>query len=149
MLIFIMNLKIIHSKLLPQHPGASKLTLWGQVMHIYISKLAIIVSDNGLSPGQLQRQAIIWTNAGILLIGPLGTNFREILIEIYTFSFRKMHLKMSSGKLRPFCLSLNVLSITPCYMTNCAIKGAPLWQSVTTWCCTQWGNLKGRIWITL
>ena len=37
-------------------------------------------SDNGLSPGW--RQAIIWTNAGILLIGPLGTNFSEILIEI-------------------------------------------------------------------
>ena len=28
---------------------------------------------------------IIWTNAGILLIGPLGTNFSEILIEIYIF----------------------------------------------------------------
>ena len=33
-------------------------------------------SDNGLSPGR--RQAIIWTNAGILLIGPLGTNINEI-----------------------------------------------------------------------
>ena len=46
------------------------------------SKLTIIGSDNGLSPGR--RQAIIWTNAGtcILLIGPLGTNFSEILIEI-------------------------------------------------------------------
>ena len=43
-------------------------------------KLSIIGSDNGLSPGR--RQAIIWTNAGILLIEPLGTNFSEILIEI-------------------------------------------------------------------
>ena len=42
-------------------------------------------------------QAIIWTDVGILLIGPLGTNFSEILIEIYTFSFRKMHLKMEDG----------------------------------------------------
>ena len=50
-----------------------------------------IGSDNGW------RQAIIWTNGGILLIGPLGTNFSEILIEINTFSFKKMHLKMSSG----------------------------------------------------
>ena len=64
--------------------------------------------DNGLSPER--RQAIIWTNAGILLIGPLGTNFSEILIEIYTFSFKKRHLKMSSGKWRPFCLGLNVLT---------------------------------------
>ena len=45
-----------------------------------------------------------------MLIGPLGTNFSEILIEIFTFSFKKMHFKMSSGKWRPFCLSLNVLT---------------------------------------
>ena len=57
----------------------------------YISKLTITGSDNGLSPGR--RQAIIWINAGIMLIGPLGTNFNEILIEIYTFSFKKMHSK--------------------------------------------------------
>ena len=37
---------------------------------------AIIASDNGLSP--VRRQAIIWTNAGILLIGSLGTNFSDI-----------------------------------------------------------------------
>ena len=46
-------------------------------------------------------------NAGILLIGPLGTNFSEILITIHTFAFKKMHLKMSSEKWRPFCLGLN------------------------------------------
>ena len=54
-------------------------------------------------------QAIIWTNAGILLIRTSGTKFNEILSEIRTFLFKKMHLKMSSGKCRPFCLSLNVL----------------------------------------
>ena len=74
--------------------------------HIFVSKLTIIGSDNGLSPGR--RQAIIWTNAGILLIGPLGTNFYEILIKIHTFLLKKIHLKMSE-KWRPFCLSLNVL----------------------------------------
>ena len=47
------------------------LTHWCWVMHICVSKLIIIRSDNGLSPGR--HQAIIWTNAGILLIGPLGT----------------------------------------------------------------------------
>ena len=83
------------------------LTHWNRVKHICVSKLTIICSDNGLSPGR--RQAIIWTNAGILLIGPLGTNFSEILNEIQTFSLKKMHLKMSSGKWRPFCLGLNVL----------------------------------------
>ena len=52
------------------------LTHWGRVTHICVKKLTIIVSDNGLSPGR--RHAIIWTNAEILLIGPLGTNLSEI-----------------------------------------------------------------------
>ena len=56
----------------------SYLNHWGQVTHICVSKLTIIGSDNGLSPGR--RQAIIWINAGILLIGPLGTDFIEIYI---------------------------------------------------------------------
>ena len=64
--------------------------------HICVSKLTTIGSDNGLSPDQ--RQAIIWTNAGILLIEPVGKNFSEILSQIQTFSFKKMHLKMSSAK---------------------------------------------------
>ena len=51
----------------------------------------------------------MWINAGILFNGPLGTNFSEILVAINTFSFRKMHFKMSSQKWRSFCLSLNVL----------------------------------------
>ena len=73
---------------------------------ICVSNLTIIGSDNGLSPGQ--RQATVWTNAGILLIGPLGTNFREILIKIQTFLFKKMHLKVSA-KWQQFCLCINVL----------------------------------------
>ena len=85
------------------------LTHWGRVTHICVGNLTIIGSDNGLSPGR--RQAIIWTNAGILLIGPLGTNFSEILIRIQTFSFKKMHLKMSSAKWLPFCSDLNVLKL--------------------------------------
>ena len=84
------------------------LTHWGRMTHICVSKLTIISSDNGLPPDR--RQAIIWTNAGLLLIRPLGTNFSEILIEILTFSFKKMRLKVSSAKRRPFCLGLNVLS---------------------------------------
>ena len=83
------------------------LTHWGRVTHICVSKLTIIGSDNGLSPGR--RQAIIWTNAGILLIGSLGTNFSEILIGIQTFSFKKIQFKMSSAKWHPICLGLNVL----------------------------------------
>ena len=81
-------------------------THWGRVTHICVGKLIILGSDNGLAPGR--RQAIIWISAGVLLIGPLGTNFSEILIAIQTFSFKKMHLKMSSAKWRLFCLGLNV-----------------------------------------
>ena len=80
--------------------------------HICVGNLTIIGSDNGLSPDR--RQAIIRTNAGILLIGPLGINFNEILIGIQTFSFKNMHLKMSSAKWRPFCLGLNVLTPWTC-----------------------------------
>ena len=83
------------------------LTHWGWMMYICISKLTIIGSDNGLSPGQLK--AIIWTNAGILLIWTLGMNFSEILSKIHAFTLKKMDLSM---KWRPFCLSLYVLIIT-------------------------------------
>ena len=75
--------------------------------HICIGNLTIIDPDNGVLPGR--RQAIIWTNAGILLIGPSGTTFGEILIEILKFSFKKMLLKVSSANWRPFCLGFNVL----------------------------------------
>ena len=98
---------------IPHHMCISlihKLTHWGRVTHLCVSKQTIIGSDNGLSPSR--RQAIIWTNAGILLIGTLGTNFSEILIKIRICSFKKMGLKMSSAKWRPFCLGLKVL--TPC-----------------------------------
>ena len=76
----------------------SNLTHWGRVTHICVGKLNIIGSDN-----------VIWTNAGILLIRPLGTKFSEILFRNQTFSFKKMHLKMSSAKWRPFCLGLHEL----------------------------------------
>ena len=78
------------------------------VTHICINKLTTIGSDNGMSP--CRYQAIIWTDTEILLIGPLGTNFSEILIEIHTFSYTKMHFKMLPEKWQPFCLGLSVLN---------------------------------------
>ena len=81
---------------------------WGRVTHICVDNLTSIGSDNGLSPGR--RQAIIRTNAGIWFIGPSGTNFSGILIGIHTFSFKKIHLKISSAKWRPVFLGLNVLT---------------------------------------
>ena len=89
--------------------------------HICVSKRTTIGSDNGLSPGR--RQAIIWTNAGMLLIGALGTNVSEILIEICTFSMKKMLLKMSE-KRRSSCLGLNATGCTA-MLPQCEINS--LW----------------------
>ena len=76
---------------------------WGPVTHIYVSNPIIIGSDSCLAP------AIIWPNAVILSIGgQLGTNLSEILIEIPTFLFTKMRLKVLSEKWRPFCHGINI-----------------------------------------
>ena len=53
---------------------AGDLTRYRAHYDVTVMKLTIIGSESGLSPGR--RQAIIWTNAGILLIGPLGTNVK-------------------------------------------------------------------------
>ena len=82
-------------------------THWGRATPPFVSNLPIIGSDNGLSPGRYQ--AIIRTNAGILLIEPLGANFSEILMVIHAFSFTKLYLKLSSAIWQSFCLGLNVL----------------------------------------
>ena len=95
--------------------------------HICISKLTIIGSDNGLSHGR--RQAIIWTNAGILSIRTLGTNFSEILGVIHSFSFSKMHLKMSA-KWGVFGLSLNELK----YQNSTILSSMLFWS----WKWTAW-----------
>ena len=81
----------------PFCPRGDELTHWGR--------------DNGLSPGWCQ--AIIWTNAAILLIGPLGKNFNEIHSKIHTFSFKKINLKcllengghFVSASQNPTCIS--------------------------------------------
>ena len=75
------------------------LTHWARETHICVSKLTIIDSDNGSSPGR--RQAVVCTNDGILLIGPLGTNLIEILSKIRTFSFKKMHFVPVPNVIRP------------------------------------------------
>ena len=88
------------------------LTHWGRVTHA--CKLTNIGSDDGLSLGQCQ--AISWTNARILLIGPLGTIFNEISSEIHTILFKERHFKMSSTRWRPFWLGLIVVIWGVAYM---------------------------------
>ena len=82
---------------------------WGRVMHICVNELSSIIADNWLSPEW--RQAIIWTNARILLIGLIATNLSKILIDVQTFSFKKINFSMLSGKWWPYCLDLNILKI--------------------------------------
>ena len=123
----------IHNLWLPHlYTEINALTYWGRVTHICVDKLTIIGSDNGLSPDR--RQAIIWTIAGISLIRPFGTNFIEILIEIHAFSFKKMYLKMSSGKWRPFCLGLNVLNcVDQSSVGSCSIHLLAFSQEIFRW----------------
>ena len=77
------------------------LTHWGRVTHTCVCKLTTIGSDNGLSPGR--RQAIIWSNAGILLIGSLGTNLCNrnsgIFWEMVVFFSRPQSARPFAGSL--------------------------------------------------
>ena len=92
--------------------------------HRYVSKLAIIGSDNALSLDK--RLAIKRTDAGILLIVHLGTNFSETLIEIYTFSVGKMQFRMSSAKWWPFCQGLNVFLLCLFRYSTCTYHLIPI-----------------------
>ena len=74
----------------------------GWVTHIFVSKEAIIGSDNNLSPNR--RQIIIWTSAGVFLVGRLGTHFSKILFKIQQFP-SKRHLKMTPVKFLAVSLS--------------------------------------------
>ena len=92
-------------------------------MYICVSKLTIIGPDNGLSPGR--HQAIVWNNAGILLIGPLETNFSEILIlnrNSYIFiqenAFQNVVWKMAAILSRPRCVKDRMGPHIVCVSTN-------------------------------
>ena len=76
-------------------PCSGRLTRWGRVTHVCVGNLAIIVSENGLSPARWQ--AITWANAGILLIGPFGTEFNENVFVNHTFHSSKC---ISKGRLQ-------------------------------------------------
>ena len=136
----------------PSCPLPSLNSFRPSVACLCLDNLSINVSDNGLSLGK--RQAIIWTNAG-MLIRPWGTNFSEILIEeIHIFSFKKMHLKMTSGKWWPICLGPNVLTMSTRSMrevytqTPDTIKWSPLTvvkSFALTWTktCKSWDHHRG------
>ena len=64
--------------------------------HICVIKLTTIGSDAGLSPGR--HQAVILTNTGILLFGPLGAKFgnRNSNILIHENAIENLNCKMAS-----------------------------------------------------
>ena len=87
-----------------------------------------IGSDNDLA--SVWHQAVLWTNVGVLLLEPLGTNFSEIWNKVQTYSYKKMSLKMLSAKWWSFCLK-----VTSCYQTWCdshrsTHSGSPLNKSI-------------------
>ena len=95
----------------PGIPGACAptiLRIW-QEAHSVLTHLLINASANWVSIGSgndlslVRHQAINWTNAALVSIGPLWTNFTDTLIEIQMFSFKNTQLRMSSAKWRPFC----------------------------------------------
>ena len=85
-------------------------------MHLFIGNLTIMGSDNGFLPSQCQ--AIIWPNDRMLLVGPLGTNFSEILIKILTVSFNafeRVVCGMTAILSQPHCVNQNAENVCPEY----------------------------------
>ena len=96
------NIKILYNK---WDFKSHYLTHSGRETHICAGNLTTIGSDKSLSPSRCQ--AIIWTNDWALLIG----HFSKIFLKLLTFPFKKIRLKVSFAKWRPFCLDLNMLTL--------------------------------------
>ena len=91
-----------------------------------------IGSGNGLSP--VRRRAITWNNAGLLSIELLGTNFSEFRIRILSFSFKKMHLKLSSAKVAAILIRGRWVNIS----ARCRQAAEPVYMRITgSWMCIQ------------
>ena len=90
-------------------------------MHISISKLTTIGSDKGLVP--VRRQAIIWNNAEILIIGPPRNNLqwnynRNPYILIQENPFQNAVWKMAAILSQPQCVKRNALGIIAIYLSS-------------------------------
>ena len=79
--------------------------------HIYVSKLSIISSDNGLSPGR--RQAIIWTDTGILTLGNKRqwNHNRNLYIIIQENAFENVVREIGDHLSQPRCLNVCMLHV--------------------------------------
>ena len=81
-------------------------THWGRVTQMCVNDLTSI----DWFRKWLGADQFIRTNAGILVIKPLGTNFSDFLVEILIISFKKIRLKVSLRKGDHFTLGLNELN---------------------------------------
>ena len=107
--------------LLMEQEARGGLTHIGRVALLSICKLHFIGSATGLSPGW--HRAIIRTNAGISLIGPLGTNISgKLLIPIRNVSTHENAVANAVWRMVAF-----FASATMCYTFT------PWWLHRTSW----------------
>ena len=122
------------------------LTHWSRVTHICVSDLTLIGSDNGLSLGR--RQAIIWTNVGILLIGTLRNklqwNFnRNSDISIQENAFESVVCEMAAFLSRPQCVNSipALVQVMACRPPGDRPLSEQMMFSLRTHICVTWPQL--------
>ena len=95
-------------------PTLEELTHWDRVTHMFVSKLTITGPYKGFPPGRCQ--AIIWTRAGIMLIGPLGTIRWNLTQNWYIFiqgnAFKNVDRKLAVIWPRPHCVYICICIFT-------------------------------------
>ena len=112
-------------------PNTVVLTHWGRVTHICVSKLTIIGSDNGLSPGRHHHYLNqCWNIVNSNLTNKLQWNLkRNSCIFIHENGFENVVCEMAS-----------ILSRPPC-VTNATIR-AYMWNRILCICfCSQYCTL--------
>ena len=100
--------------------GLFDLTRWGRLTHMSQYTNHHWFRYHGLSPGR--RQAIIWTNAGILLVGPLGTNSSIIFVQ--ENGFESVVCKMASILSRLQWVKMRLGSAYKCIMIVQAVSSS-------------------------
>ena len=110
------------------------LTHWCRVTHICVDKLTIIGSDMACRLDSTKP-----LSEPVLEYCQLETNFSEISIGIQTFSFKKVHLKMSTWW-RPFCIGLKVLMIL-CAILQVHVVHVGLGTARSVWAPSWKGNV--------
>ena len=123
--------------------------LWRSDIIWHCKTCIIILPGNSLAPNR--HQAITWANAYLLSNGPLGTNFHDIYIKIWWFSFTKLHLKMTSANdrhfFKPQCYNITkkiffilLAAQVFCYGSRSICFINPLWHVIKD----KWGGIWER-----